>query len=156
MYTSQQSTDFNQRVVLGNCYWNCFHLMCCVEKSTWYIKQKRVLARDTPCKVPGTTTSLALRGFNTVDHVFFSCACSYNLQSLPNHLLVVMCKAAFVTLKVVLYFDNIACLVAFFFTCFASYSTWDFQNLLTSIDKPVVIVELCYIETCLLPRPYLL
>ena len=44
-----------------------------VEKSTWYILKKRVLARDIPCKVLGTMNSLALRGFNTVDRVIFSC-----------------------------------------------------------------------------------
>ena len=73
MYTSQQATDFNQRVGLGNSYCNCFHLMCRVEKSTWYIFKKERCSRDTPRKVLGTTNSLALRGFNTVDRVFFSC-----------------------------------------------------------------------------------
>ena len=73
MYTSQQATDFNQRVDLGNSYCNCFHLMCRVEKSTWYIFKKERCSRDTPRKVLGTTNSLALRGFNTVDRFFFSC-----------------------------------------------------------------------------------
>ena len=48
MYTSQQSTDFNQRVDLGNSYCNCFHLMPRVEKSTWYIFKKESCSRDTP------------------------------------------------------------------------------------------------------------
>ena len=51
MYTSQQATDFNQRVGLGNSYCNCFHLMCRVEKSTWYIFKKERCSRDTPCVV---------------------------------------------------------------------------------------------------------
>ena len=37
MYTLQQSTNFGQRVDLGNSYCNCFHLMCRIGKITWYI-----------------------------------------------------------------------------------------------------------------------
>ena len=49
MYTAATVTDFNQRAVLGNSYCNCFHLMCRVEKSTWYIFKKQRCSRDTPC-----------------------------------------------------------------------------------------------------------
>ena len=74
MYISQQSTDFNQQVDLGNSYCKCFHLMCRVEKSTWYILKKSAALAIDRLKVLGSTTnSLALRGFNTVDRVFFPC-----------------------------------------------------------------------------------
>ena len=67
MYTSQQSINFNQQVVLRNCYCNCFHLMCRVGKSTWYDEQKRALLLSySVLQVPVNTrklSNLALRQF---------------------------------------------------------------------------------------------
>ena len=65
-------TNFTQQVLLRNCYCNCFRLMCRVGKNTWYIFPKNCSSHDTPREVLGTANSLALRGFNTVDRVFFS------------------------------------------------------------------------------------
>ena len=37
---------------LGNCYCNCFHLMCLVGKSTWYTKKRALAAQYTVLSVP--------------------------------------------------------------------------------------------------------
>ena len=63
----QQSTNFTQRVGLDNSYCNCFHLMCCVEKSTRYIEKKEQLAVIHRVKVLGTTNSLALQDLTQLD-----------------------------------------------------------------------------------------
>ena len=80
MYTSQQSTDFNQRVDLGNSYCNCFHLMCRVEKSTWYIFLKRaLLSWYTVCSAPVSTwkySDLKTLSFSTRPHTKNSCVVS--------------------------------------------------------------------------------
>ena len=72
MYTSQQATNFNQRVFLNNnCYCNCFCLICCIEKipSTFFKKSAALVIHRV--KVLCTTNSLALRAFNTVDRCYF-------------------------------------------------------------------------------------
>ena len=74
MYTSQQSTNFNQRVDLGNSYCNCFHLMPRVEKSTLY--KSAALLIHTMCSAPVSTwkySDLKTLSFSTRLHEIFSC-----------------------------------------------------------------------------------
>ena len=68
---------FDQRVGLGNSYCNCFHLMCRVKKSSWYIFKKESCSRHTlSCSAPINTwkySDLKTLSFSTRLHEIFPC-----------------------------------------------------------------------------------
>ena len=61
---TREVDQFTKRVVLGNCYCNCFHLMCRVQKSTWYIFMEFV--------------KFSYASFSTALRVFFSWKKNHN------------------------------------------------------------------------------
>ena len=77
MYTSQQLTDFTKRVGLGNCYCNCFHWMCRIEKIPGTFLKKSSYSRDIPCCTAPVRTwkysAAHFLSFSTRLHKFFSC-----------------------------------------------------------------------------------
>ena len=123
MYTSQQSTDFNLRVGLDNSYCNCFHLMCRVEKSTWYIFKKRALAAQyTVLYVPVSTwknSESHFLTFSTRLQEIFCCAkpfLCHNSVSLPrtvsNHYFVLVLLLLLLVVVVVVapdFFSLLSC-----------------------------------------------